>query len=88
MTMHWWNALSSVKERGRVNPQVAITCPSLLRGVAPTELTLNASSCASPMILPPNVLEKTIHFLLIGAPQDFSKMFFCFYSEHVREITT
>ena len=25
---HWWNALSSVKERGRVNPQVAIACPS------------------------------------------------------------
>ena len=24
----WWNALSSVKEHGRVNPQVAITCPS------------------------------------------------------------
>ena len=30
----WWNALSSVKERGRVNPQVAITClsPSTRRG--------------------------------------------------------
>ena len=32
--------------------------------------------------------EKTIHLLWIGAPQDFSKMFFCFYSEHVRQITT
>jgi len=31
-------------------------------------------------------LEKTIH--LIGAPQDvLPKMFFCFYREHVREIT-
>jgi hypothetical protein len=30
--------------------------------------------------------EKTIH--LIGAPQDvLPKMFFCFYREHVREIT-
>jgi hypothetical protein len=29
--------------------------------------------------------EKTIHFLLIGAPQDLPKMFFCLYREYVRK---
>jgi hypothetical protein len=66
--MDWWNALSSVKERGKHH----------------CGLRSNIRAFGDLLSSP---LEKTIH--LIGASQDFlPKMFFCFYREHVRDITT
>jgi hypothetical protein len=64
--------------------------------VAPTELYAHALiniTAASPSDICAfgdylsSSSEKTIH--LIGAQRDvLSKMFFCFYGEHVRQITT